>query len=106
MGYVRIDPHIGTKVADRFGPRITRDHANRIQVRAKALADARAKHSSVADRIDLSVHHHGTDHRVVLSVRGRDGSQIASFLEWGYHNVRADRDMPGLHIMRDAAFGG
>lgn len=106
MGYVRVNHNVGTEVAERFGPRITRDHANRIRGRARVLADARAKRSSVSDRIDLTVHHHGTDHRVVMSVHGRDGSQIASFLEWGYHNVRADRRIPGLHILRDAAFGG
>lgn len=111
MGYVSIDRRIGTKIADMFGPQITEEFAERIMVKAQANAESRAKHSSVADRIDLSVHHHGTDHTVVMSVWGKKSKtgtlpNVAAALEWGYYNVQAGRRIEGEHIMRDAAFGG
>lgn len=86
--------------------------AEKIALRARALADARAKHKSVARDIDISTHAHGIHHAVILSVIGTQTvgpqrhDQIAAHLEFGYFNVWAQRWMDGLHIIRDAAFGG
>lgn len=65
----------------------------------------RAKHSSVADRINIDVHAHGSHTSVVMSVTGRDGSQIASYLEYGYFNLRAQRHLPGMYVMSEAKYG-
>ena len=48
MGYVKLRPDLNARVAETFGGRVTRPHALKVQARAKALADMRAKHSSVA----------------------------------------------------------
>lgn len=107
MGYVRVKPGVGREVAERFGATVTRRHALVVAGKAKALADARAKRSSVADRIDVTVRPGAAqDTRVLLSVIGRNGEQIAAHLEFGYFNKWAQRRLAGLHIMRDAAFGG
>lgn len=109
MGYVRLKPErqMHGRVALIAGPKATRPPAVRILNRARRLADARAKHSSVAGDIDISLHAQGAHTSVIMSVQGRhqDGSpsgQIASHLEFGYYNVWAKRRLPGLHIMRDA----
>lgn len=108
MGYVKLKPkdRMQVDVCQLFGAPATKRKADMVAARAKALADARAKHSSVADRIDISVHGSGTHHAVIMSVRGRDGSQIATHLEFGYFNDWAQRWLPGMHIIRDAAAGG
>ena len=69
-----------------FGAEATRPVAEKVEAKAKALADMKAKHSSVANRIDISTHAHGTHTAVIMSVKGRDGSEIASHLEFGYFN--------------------
>lgn len=103
MAYVRVDHDIGRKVALMFGPEATRPFADKVHAKAMANATARATHSSVADRIDISVRPtHAQGWRVAMSVTGRDGSQVAAHLEFGYFNVRAGRHLPGKHIMRDA----
>lgn len=105
MGHVRLRPDLNLQVANHFGGKATEPYAMRVEARARALADARAKHSSVADRIDISTHAHGTHNSVVMSVRGRDGSQIASYLEYGYFNLWAQRNLPGMYIMSEAKYG-
>lgn len=111
MGHVRLKPTMNLDIAIIFGQGITMPEAKRIQARAKARADMVAKHSSVSDRIDISVHAHGSHSAAVMSVIGRDGSQIASHLEFGYFNrwlenrygIRSPLAwMPGLHIMSGA----
>lgn len=109
MGYVRLKNKrtLERDIATMFGHDITMPVAERIMVRAKSLADARAVHSSVAGDIDFSVHANGAHTAVIMSVQGHheDGSpsgQVASHLEFGYWNVWADRWIPGKHIMRDA----
>lgn len=107
MAYVRLDPDLGKEVAERYGREITRPYAQRILARAKTLADSRAKHSSVAGRIDITVRaNHAQGWRVAMAVTGRDGSLIAAHLEFGYFNIWAQHRLPGMHIMRDAALGG
>lgn len=105
MGYVRLRPDLNVRVAESFGGKATRPHALKVQARAKALADMRAKHSSVADRINIGVHASGEHTSVVMSVHGRDDSQIASYLEYGYYNLRAHRHLPGMYIMSEAKYG-
>ena len=114
MGYVRLKPNLNLVIADKFGGTATRPHALKVEAKAKALADAKAKHSSVAGDIDISMHAHGTHTAVVMSVTGRDGRQIASHLEFGYYNRWLERKhgehsplarMPGLHIMSEARYG-
>lgn len=105
MGYVRLRPDLNARVAETFGGKVTRPHALKVQARAKALADMRAKHSSVADRININVHAHGSHTSVVMSVTGRDGSQIASYLEYGDFNLRAQRHLPGMYVMSEAKYG-
>lgn len=105
MGSVRLRPDLNAKVAETFGGKVTRSHALKVQARAKVLADMRAKHSSVADRINIDVHAHGSHTSVVMSVTGRDGSQIASYLEYGYFNLRAQRHLPGMYVMSEAKYG-
>ncbi|OZG68276.1 hypothetical protein [Bifidobacterium eulemuris] len=115
MGYVKLKPQkqLNIEVALAFGAEVTRPKALKVAARAKALADAKAKHSSVADRIDISVHGVGIHHAVVMSVTGRDGSQVAGHLEFGYFNkwlenkygIRSPRAwMPGLFIMSEAKY--
>lgn len=108
MGYMKIKPkrRLQADIAQMYGPAVTRREADIIAGKAKSLADARAKHSSVADRIDISAHANGTHHAVIMSVHGRDGKQVATHLEFGYFNEWAQRRLPGMHIMRDAAMGG
>lgn len=116
MGYVRLHPKLSTEVALRYGRDITQPYAMRRLGKAKALADARAKHSSVAGRISLTVRpNHTQGWRLVMSVEGRvmnvEGRdipypQVASALEFGYFNTWANRRLPGMHIMRDTALGG
>lgn len=116
MGYVRLKPkrQLEFDMIRLFGAEATRPAAARIEAKAKALADAKAKHSSVADRIDISTHAYGSHHTVVLSVIGRDKkTQVASHLEFGYFNrwlelkygIKSPRAwMPGLFIMSEARY--
>lgn len=107
MGFVHVDRNIGSRVARLYGPEITLQHANKIAAKAKALADARAKRSSVANRVEVTGGHAPQDHQVWLSVTGRNGAEVASALEWGYKlHGDPNRHIDGKHIMRDAAFGG
>ena len=113
MGYVSVRPGLDRLIAQRFGAKATKPVAERVASRARMLAVAKAKHSSVADRIDVTVHAYGTHHAVVMSVIGRDGTQVASFLEFGYFNrwlenkygIKDPRAwMPGLRILSEAKY--
>ena len=113
MGFVSVKPNLDLLVALRFGADATAPPARRVESKARALAVEKAKHSSVADRIDVSTHAMGIHHSVVLSVHGRDGSQIASYLEFGYFNRWLENKygihspsawMPGLFIMSEAKY--
>ncbi len=74
MGYVKLKPArvLNRDMAILFGAEATRPVAEKVEAKAKALADMKAKHSSVADRIDISTHAHGTHTAVIMSVTGRD----------------------------------
>ena len=76
MGYVKLKPArvLNRDMAILFGAEATRPVAEKVEAKAKGLADVKAKHSSVADRIDISTHAHGTHTAVIMSVKGRDGS--------------------------------
>lgn len=113
MGRMRLKPRrtVDLAVARMFGPEATRRIGERVLVKARANAVAAAKHSSVADRIEIGLHAHGVHTHVIMSVIGRDGSQIASHLEFGYFNEWLENKygqndgrawMPGLHIMGNA----
>lgn len=113
MGFVSVKPDLDLLVALKFGAMATRPAAKRVESKARMLAVAKAKHSSVADRIDISTHAAGIHHSVILSVHGRDESQIASYLEFGYFNrwlehkygIHSPRAwMPGLFIMSEAKY--
>lgn len=104
MGSVNLKPGLDGDIARMFGAEATRPTGERIEAKAKALADAKAKHSSVADRIDIGSHAAGMHTNVTMSVLGRDKSQIASHLEFGYFNVWAQRRLPGMHIMAEAKY--
>lgn len=115
MGYVRLKPpkRLNTDVAILFGADVTRPVGARIETKAKAIANAKAKHSSVADDISISAHAYGSHTAVVMSVTGRDGSEVASHLEFGYFNNWLSNKygwkdprawMPGLHIMSEAKY--
>ncbi|MCO6558484.1 MAG: hypothetical protein J6575_03485 [Bifidobacterium sp.] len=105
MTYVKIDPKASRHIAEQFGPKATRFFAEQIAAKARMLADARAKRSSVSDRINVEHGNRPQDARVVMSVRGGDGSEVAAHLEWGYVNARSGKRIPGKHILRDATFG-
>lgn len=115
MGYVKLKPArvLNCDMAILFGAEATRPIGLKVEAKAKALADVKAKHSSVADRIDISTHAHGTHTAVIMSVSGRDGSEIAPYLEFGYFNRWLEHKygikspaawMPGLHIMSEAKY--
>ncbi|NEG55467.1 hypothetical protein [Bifidobacterium platyrrhinorum] len=115
MGYVKLKSpkRLNTDIAILFGAKATEPIGLKVEAKAKGLADAKAKHSSVADRIDISHHAHGSHTAVVMSVKGRDKSQIASHLEFGYFNRWLEHKygiksplawMPGLHIMSEAKY--
>ncbi|KAA8827247.1 hypothetical protein [Bifidobacterium myosotis] len=115
MGYVRLKPpeRLQPDIAIMFGAKATRPTGVKIEAKAKALADAKAKHSSVADRIDIGSHAYGSHTEVVMSVIGRNGEQVASHLEFGYFNNWLTNKygpgdprawMPGLHIMSEARY--
>lgn len=115
MGYVKLKPArvLNRDMAILFGAEATRPVAEKVEAKAKGLADVKAKHSSVADRIDISTHAHGIHTAVIMSVSGRDGSEIASHLEFGYFNRWLEHKygikspsawMPGLHIMSEAKY--
>lgn len=112
MGRVTIRPGIGRDVALMFGPSITLAAAEEAAVMVKmqmgvGTVDDRnhaVARADLTDRIDVSVRPgHAQDHSVVLSVKGREGTEIASHLEFGYVNNRAGRRLAGMHSMRNVA---
>lgn len=64
MGYVNLKPAnvLNRDMAILFGAEATRPVAEKVEAKAKALADMKAKHSSVANRIDISTHAHRRNH--------------------------------------------
>lgn len=115
MGYVRLKnpKRLNIDIARMFGAEATMPVGAKIEARAKVLADARAKHNSVADRIDITRHARGAHTAVVMSVKGRDVPEIASHLEFGYFNRWLEHKygihspmawMPGLFIMSEAKY--
>lgn len=103
MGFVDLDFH-DYDIARWFGPDATMRHAKVVLSRAKALEDARAKHSSVSDRLSVTTHAGGIHHMVELSVIGGNGVQVAKAHEFGAFNERAGEWVDGHHAMRDAAY--
>lgn len=109
LTYVHIPDHVSTQAALMFGERATDKAAHMIAVRARELASERAKRSSVANRIHIRVKRYEgvpIDRRVEVSVKGRNGAEIASLLEFGgWMHPRSGKRMAGMHFMRDAAIG-
>ncbi len=112
MGRVTIRPGIGRDIALLFGPAITLAAAEKaaVMVKAQMMAGTVNDHNhavaraDLSDRIDVSIRPgYAQDHQVVLSVKGREGTEIASHLEFGYVNNRAGRRLAGMHSMRNVA---
>lgn len=112
MGRVTIKPRIGRDIALMFGPSITLAAAEKAAVMVKTQMGAgtvndrnhAVARADLSDRIDVSIRPgHAQDHQVVLSVKGREGTEIASALEFGYVNNRAGRRLAGMHSMRNVA---
>lgn len=106
MGNVKVelDPDFSRQIAELFGPRLTEEVARKVEAKAKALAEARAKNGNpLTDHMSFSTHYHGIDHEVSLSVTGRTGDEVAPFLEYGFVHNRTGKFIPGIHVMRDAA---
>jgi hypothetical protein len=114
MGYVTIDRDASTRAAQDFGKEATGVVALDILSKARGLAPARAKRSSVAGRIKLEPGGRPQDTRIVMSVEElRENGHgvmelvdVAPHLEWGYTDSRSGKHVPGKHILRDATFGG
>ena len=105
LGRVTIRRSVATDIAKMYGPELTRRAAVHSVSAVRAKANEAATHSSVADRIEVSVR------KVGMSVMGRDGTQVAPHLEFGYFNRWLEhkygpRDprarIPGKHIMFDS----
>lgn len=107
MVQIRLDRNLSRKVAEEFGPEITRREARRVMARAKAIANAEAvgrnPGHSVADRIEFGIKYHGIDTTVGMTVIGRDGSDVTLAHEFGAVNEQAGRFVEGHHVMQQAA---
>ena len=81
MGYVKLKPArvLNRDMAILFGAEATRPVAEKVEVKASA-GRHEGEASSVANRIDISTHAHGTHTAVIMCVKGRDGSR--SPLTW------------------------
>lgn len=109
LGRVTIRRSVATDIAKMYGPELTRRAAVHSVSAVRAKANEAATHSSVADRIEVSVRKVGWHHQIVMSVMGRDGTQVAPHLEFGYFSglntsmglVIRER-IPGKHIMFDS----
>lgn len=110
MVRIRLDRNLSRKVAEEFGPEITRREARKVMARAKTLANAAAvgrnPGHSVADRMEFGVEYHGIDTTVGLTVTGRDGTDVTLAHEFGAFNKQAGRFVEGHHVMQRAARGG
>lgn len=110
MVRVRLDRHLSTRIAEEFGPALTRAEGKRVLARAKALADAAAvgrnPGHSVANRIEWGIKYHGIDTTVGMTVIGRDGSDVSMAHEVGAWNEQAGKFVEGHHVMQRAARGG
>ena len=110
MVRVRLDRDLSRRVAEVFGPEVTRAEGRRVLARAKGLAAAAAvgrnPGHSVADRISFGIKYHGIDTTVGMTVIGRDGSDVTKAHEFGAWNDRAGRFVEGHHVMQKAARGG
>lgn len=110
MVRVFLDRDLSTRIAEMYGPKLTRAEGEKVMARAKALADASAQGRnpghSVADRIEFGVKYHGVDTTVGMTVIGRDGTDVTLAHEFGAYNVQAGRFVEGHHVMQRAARGG
>lgn len=110
MVRIRLDRNLSRKVAEAFGPEITRREARKVMARAKTLANAAAigrnPGHSVADRIEFGIKYHGIDTTVGMTVIGRDGSDVTLAHEFGAWNKQAGKFVEGHHVMQKAARGG
>lgn len=111
LGRVTVRRSVATDIAKMYGPELTRRAAIHSVSAVRAKANEAATHSSVADRIEVSVRKVGWHHQIVMSVMGCDGTQVAPHLEFGYFNRWLEhkygpRDprarIPGKHIMFDS----
>lgn len=72
MGRVTVRRSVATDIAKMYGPELTRRAAVHSVSAVRAKANEAATHSSVADRIEVSVRKVGWHHQIVMSVMGRD----------------------------------
>lgn len=104
---IRISQNYSRQIALHYGDRFTPMHARKVARLAKVLATARCKRHSVANRIEVSIKTyagHPIDRYVSVSVKGRNGAEIASLLEFGgWVHPRTGKRMAGMHFLRDAA---
>lgn len=111
MAYVKLNKQLSTEIAHLFGPKITLMAAEKAVPIMREFISAGTvddRHHAIAradlsDRVSIETHRVEHHHQVVLSVKGRNIPEIASFLEFGYTNVRAKRHMEGLHAARNTA---
>lgn len=110
MVRIRLDRNLSRRVAEEFGPELTRAEGRRVLGRAKALATSAAigrnPGHSVADRIEFGIKYHGIDTTVGMTVIGRDGSDVTLAHEVGAWNKQAGKFVEGHHVMQKAARGG
>lgn len=110
MVRIRLDRNLSRRVAEEFGPELTRREGRKIMARARGLANAAAvgrnPGHSVADRIEFGIKYHGIDTTVGMTVIGRDGSDVTKAHEFGAWNEQAGKFVEGHHVMQKAARGG
>lgn len=104
---IHIPENYSRQIALYYGGCFTPEHARKVARLAKVLATTRAKRHSVANRIEVTVKTykgHPIDRYVCVSVKGRNGAEIASLLEFGgWIHPRTGKRMAGMHFLRDAA---
>lgn len=110
MVRIKLDRNLSRKVAEAFGPEITRREGRKVMARAKTIADAAAigrnPGHSVAGRLEFGMEYHGIDTTVGLTVIGRDGTDVTLAHEFGAFNEQAGTFVEGHHVMQRAARGG
>ena len=68
LGRVTVRRSVATDIAKMYGPELTRRAAVHSVSAVPAKANEAATHSSVADRIEVSVRKVGWHHQIVMSV--------------------------------------
>ncbi|MBT1161210.1 hypothetical protein [Bifidobacterium sp. SO1] len=111
MGRVTVNKHVGRDIARLFGPQLTAKVAAKgapllaTNIRAATVDDRNhaVARADLTGNVSIETFKRAYNHQIVLSVTGREGKEIASLLEFGYFNERANRHMKGLHAARKTA---